>query len=143
MHLIDVNVLIYAHRSNADRHDDYREWLEATLAGDAAFAVSELVLAGFLRIATHPKIFDPPSTIAEAIAFIDEIRGAPNYVILAPGGRHWEIFVDLCRKGNARGNLVMDAYHAALAIEHGCEFISADRGFARWPNLTWRHPMDG
>jgi len=143
MLLIDVNVLIYAHRTNADRHEEYREWLEAILEGNAAFAVSELVLAGFIRIVTYAKVFDPPSTFAQAIAFIDEIRGSANYVILAPGNRHWDIFIDLCRKGNARGNLVMDAYHAALAIEHGCDLISADRGFARWPNLKWRHPLDG
>jgi toxin-antitoxin system PIN domain toxin len=143
MLLIDVNVLVYAHRDSADRHDDYRKWLEAVLAANAAFAVSELVLAGFLRVVTNPRAFDPPSSLADAITFIEAVRSSPNYAILAPGNRHWDIFIELCRNGNARGNLVMDAYHAALAIEHGCEWITADRGFGRWPGLKWRHPLDG
>jgi toxin-antitoxin system PIN domain toxin len=142
MLLIDVNVLVYAHRGDADRHTEYRAWLESLLDGNGPFGASELVLAGFMRIVTHPQIYRLPSPLADALESIEQIRGSRNYVIVTPGPRHWDIFIDLCRKGNARGNLVMDAYHAALAIEHGCEWVTVDRGFARWPGLKWRHPLD-
>jgi predicted nucleic acid-binding protein len=62
-------------------------------------------------------------------------------VVLTPGDRHWQIFSDLCRTSHAKGNLVADAYHTALAIEHGCEWITADRDFARFKGLRWRHPL--
>jgi predicted nucleic acid-binding protein len=63
-------------------------------------------------------------------------------LIVSPGRKHWEIFLRLCREGDARGNLVSDAYHAALAIENGCEWITTDRDFARFPGLKWRSPLE-
>jgi len=59
-----------------------------------------------------------------------------------PGGRHWDIFTRLCRNVSARGNLVPDAYLAALAIESGSELITTDRDFSRFPSLRWRHPLE-
>jgi hypothetical protein len=61
---------------------------------------------------------------------------------VTPGSRHWTLFLDLCRKAGAKGNLVSDAYHAALAIESGCEWITTDRDFARFPGLRWRTPFE-
>jgi uncharacterized protein len=101
------------------------------------------VLSGVVRVATHPRIFDPPSTPAEAFEFCDEIRLRPNAVALAPGPRHWEIFSKLCLDANARGNLVPDAYLAALAIESGSELITTDGDFYRFPGLRVRHPLKG
>ena len=60
---------------------------------------------------------------------------------IAPGPRHWGIFAGLCRTTGVRGNLVPDAYLAALAIESGSEWISTDRDYARFPGLRWRHPL--
>jgi len=75
------------------------------------------------------------------LAFADALRSQPNAVIVAPGPRHWEIFDRLCRHVEARGNLVPDAYLAALAIESGSEWITAVRDFSRFPGLRWRHPL--
>jgi toxin-antitoxin system PIN domain toxin len=99
-------------------------------------------LSGCLRVITHPKVFLKPTPLALAIDFVDDFRSRPEVKIIAPGSRHWEIFLELCKRGNANGNLVPDAYHAALAIEWGCEWLTADRGFARFPGLHWRHPLD-
>jgi predicted nucleic acid-binding protein len=60
-----------------------------------------------------------------------------------PGPRHWEIFVDLCRAGRATGKLVPDAFHAAVAIEHGCEWVTTDADFSRFPGFRWSHPLRG
>jgi toxin-antitoxin system PIN domain toxin len=141
MMLVDVNVLVYAHREDANDHAAYRDWLTSLVSSDAAYGVSELVLSGFLRIVTHPRVFSPPSGLDLALRFVDEIRSQPNAVVLAPGHRHWEIFDRLCRSAGVKGNLVADAYLAALAIESGSEWITTDRDYGRFPGLRWRHPL--
>lgn len=143
MILADVNVLVYAHRSDATDHSRYHDWLEETLAGDVAVAVSESILAGFLRVATHPRVFVDPTPLEDAFAFADAVRSAPNGVPIAAGQRHWGIFERLCAAVGARGNLIPDAYLAALAIENGCDWVTTDRDFSRFPGLRWRHPLAG
>jgi uncharacterized protein len=98
------------------------------------------VLSGFLRVATHPKVFTKPSPPAKAMEFAEQLRGRPNCVPVAPGHRHWGIFRTLCADAGIKGNLVPDAYLAAMAIEAGCEWITTDRDFSRFKGLRWRHP---
>lgn len=141
MILADVNVLLYAHREDATDHHRFREWVEEALSGREAFGVSDLVLSSFVRVSTHPRIFDPPTPLARAIEFCDFLRDHPNAVTITPGVRHWRIFTDLCLTAGASGDLVADAYLAALAIESGCEWITTDRDFRRFPGLRWRHPF--
>lgn len=141
MILLDVNVLVHAFHEGAPRHGHYRAWLDETILSPEPFGLSELVLSGFMRVSTHPKVFDPPAPIDQAIAFADALRAQPNAVIVRPGPRHWGIFTDLCASAGAKGNLVPDAYLAALAIESGSEWITTDRDFSRFPGLRWRHPL--
>ena len=143
MDLLDVNVLIYAHRADSPGHLRYHQWLQETIQGDAAYGIADIVLSGFLRIATHPRIFDPPTEMAVALRFLDDVRGQPNWVPVAPGPRHWQIFTGLCQAAGVRGNLVPDAYLAALAIESGSRWMTTDRDYSRFPGLNWRHPLDG
>jgi toxin-antitoxin system PIN domain toxin len=142
MDLPDVNVLVYAHRGDAPKHPLYRRWLERKLEAQEPFGYSEGVLSGFLRVVTHRAVFNPPTPLAEALEFVEVLRSAPNAVPVAPGPRHWQIFTGLCRSTEARGNVVADAYHAALAIEWGCPWVTTDRDFGRFPGLRWRHPLD-
>jgi uncharacterized protein len=139
--LLDVNVLVHAFRDASPEHHAFRDWLVATVESDEPFGISELVLSGFVRIATHPRVFDPPAPVTEALAFADALRSQSNAVLVAPGTRHWDIFERLCGVAGAKGNLVADAFLAALAIESGCEWITADRDFSRFPGLRWRHPL--
>jgi hypothetical protein len=140
--LVDVNVLVYAFDLRAVDHQRYGSWLEGTLASDELVGVSDLVLSAFTRIVTHPRILVRPATIESALAFANQVRDAPATVVVSPGDRHWSIFQRLCRSVGAKGNLVADAFHAALAIESGAEMITADRDFSRFPGLRWRHPLD-
>ena len=142
MLLADVNVLVYAHREDAADHERYRDWLLERLNGAEAFGVAELVLSGFLRVVTHTRIFVRPTPLRTAVAFVERIRTHPNCVVIAPGARQWSIFLDLCKRTGAKGNQVPDAYLAALAMESGSEWVTTDRGFARYPGLRWRHPLD-
>jgi toxin-antitoxin system PIN domain toxin len=139
--LCDVNVLVYAFRADTDRHEDYRAWLIERLAGPENVGVSDLVLSGFVRVVTHPRVFRLPSKLDEAFGFAQAVRSCPGAVHVTPGPRHWAIFTDLCSRSGAKGNLVPDAYLAALAIEWGCEWITTDRDYARFPGLRWRHPL--
>jgi toxin-antitoxin system PIN domain toxin len=141
--LTDTNILVYAFRRDVERHTEFGEWLETALTEEAAFGYAELVLSSFVRIVTHPKVFAKPSSLKEAFAFTEAIRKLPNAIRVAPAAGHWEIFQRLCLAGDAKGNLVPDAYLAALAMESGCTWVTADKGFARYPGLKWRHPLDG
>jgi len=138
---MDVNVLVYAFRKDAADHARYRNWLQGIINASTVYGISDLVLSGFLRVVTHPKVFKHPSRWAEAYEFVRAVRSQPNCRSIARGDRHWEIFADLCRKADAKGNLVADAFLAALAIESGCEWITTDRDFAKFPGLQWRHPL--
>ena len=142
MILFDVNVLLNAHRSAQQHHQVARELLETVVNAPVPFGMSELVLAAFVRIATNPRALTVPTPLDHAFRFVDTLLVRPNARVLRPGDRHWPIFQHLCRRTQAQGALIADAQHAALAIEHGCEWISFDRDFARFPGLRWRHPLD-
>ena len=137
MLLADVNVFVYAHRPESPRSEAVREWLGTALDGEEPFGVSELVLSGFLRIVTNHRVYREPTPPHTALAFCEAVRTAPAAVPLRPGPRHWSLFSSLCGVVGARGNVVPDAFHAALAIENGATWITTDRGFARFPGLRW------
>jgi toxin-antitoxin system PIN domain toxin len=140
MILVDVNVLVHAFRADAPRHAELRAWLEDLVYSDSSFALSELVLSGFLRVVTHPRVFTPATPLERALEFVEALRSQPNCVVVGPGERHWSIFTRLCQEAEARGNLIPDAYIAALAVESGSELVSTDRDFSRFPGLRWRPP---
>lgn len=140
---VDVNVLVYAHRPESPNHDGYRTWLERARRGVEPLGVPGVVLSGFLRVVTHPRVFSEPTPLDVALEFTEALRGSPAVVPVLPGERHWTIFTDLCRRLEARGNIVPDAFLAALAIEQGATWVSADRVFAGFPGLRWIHPLDG
>jgi uncharacterized protein len=139
--LIDANVLIYAFRRDVDRHEEFRGWLKSAIAEEPVLGVSELVLSTVVRVTTHPRVFAQPSTVGEALTFAQFLLDQANAVRITPSRRHWSIFAGLCRQTEPRGNLVTDAYLAALAIDSGADWITTDRDFARFPGLRWRHPL--
>ncbi|HME65058.1 MAG TPA: type II toxin-antitoxin system VapC family toxin [Streptosporangiaceae bacterium] len=140
---MDTNVLIYAHRRDAERHQEYKVWMQAMVNGPEPYAVSDFALTGMVRVVTNPRIYpDDAATINEALAFAGQVRNQPHAHVISPGPSFWEIFARLCQQVNARAKLVPDAYLAALAMEHGCEFISTDSDFRRFPGLRWRHPLN-
>jgi len=141
MILVDVNVLVYAHRPDAVDHAKYREWLEEALNSGPMCGLSDVALTGVVRILTHPRIFPDPTPLDIALEYVSQLREHLGCVLVSPGERHWEIFNRLCKAVGAKGNLVSDAFLAALAIESGAEWITADRDYARFPGLRWRHPL--
>ena len=139
----DVNVLVNAFRVDATHHDRCRAWLDDAFSGRTPVGLSELVLSGVLRILTHPKVFHPPTPTEAAGAFVEALLAQPETVTLRPGNGHWRIFHNLFAARRLTGNRIPDAYHAALAIEHGCEWVTLDHGFSMYPGLTYRNLLDG
>lgn len=141
MILPDVNVLLYAFRDDSADHARYRQWLDDLVNGEEAYAMSPQVLCSVARIATHPRVYVSPSRLDDALAFARVLLEQPHCTVVAPGARHFSIFEDLCRKAAAGGNLIQDAWFAALAVESGCEWVTTDADFARFPGLRWRRPF--
>jgi toxin-antitoxin system PIN domain toxin len=138
----DVNVLLYALREESERHAEFKAWLEAGLNGVEPVGLFEPILAAVMRIATHPRIYHDPTPRPVVEAYLDACLAAPAAVLLRAGESHWPLFRQVCSRADCRGNLVQDAYLAALALEHGCTFMTTDRDFARFPDLHWRHPLE-
>jgi len=138
--LPDVNVLIYAFRADSVRHAVCKRWLDGIVLGEAQFGLSPLALSAVARIATNPRIFKQPNSVAEAFAFCDNLLGQPHCEPVRPGPRHWPIFTRICVDGDVQRPRISDAWFAALAIEHGCVWITYDRDFARFPELDRREP---
>jgi toxin-antitoxin system PIN domain toxin len=139
--LPDVNVLLYAFRTDSHEHNRYKDWLEEVVNGPAAYGMSPQVLSSVVRIATHPRIFRQPSSLESVLEFAAVLLAQPNCTVIHPGARHWEIFGRIASDCRATGNLVQDAWFAALAIESGCEWITTDRDYARFKGLRWRPPF--
>jgi toxin-antitoxin system PIN domain toxin len=140
--LLDVNIVLAAHR---DDHPDFRlarTWLQQTLDAGAPFAVVDLVAGAFLRIATNRRIFSIPTPVDAAFAYLTALRAQPSHIMLAPGAQHLALLEQLCQSAEASGDLVADAQLAAIAVEHAAELVSFDRDFARFDTLSWQKPED-
>jgi uncharacterized protein len=143
MMLVDTNVMVYAHRRDAERHLEYNAWLQAVVNGPEPYAVADFAVTGMVRVVTDRRYYrEAASTIMDALAFAGEIRNQPHARVISPGPKFWSLFSNLCRQTDARAKLIPDAYLAALALEHGCELVSTDRDFRQFPGLRWRHPLN-
>jgi toxin-antitoxin system PIN domain toxin len=142
MLLLDVNVVLAAHRGDHPHHRPVRAWFDELLRGEGRFTVPVTVWASFLRLATNRRIFPVPTPLAEAFAFIDAVRTQPRHVPVSPGNRHLELLARCCTEADAVGDLVPNAVLAAIALEHGLEIVTLDRDFARFPSVR-HHPPYG
>lgn len=138
MILWDVNVLVQACVPKAPHHRVFRNALQESLRGAERFALYGPILSGVLRICTHPRIFKPPADPQTVFPFLEHLRGDKRAIEVGPGPRHWAIFRDLVGALGLRGGDITDAWFAALAIEHGCEWWTGDSGFQRFPGLRLR-----
>ena len=141
MLLLDVNVCVYAFRRESRGYADVKNWLEQALRGPEPVGLSGQVLASVLRLVTNHRIYENPSTPEAALSFCDALVDAPAAMRVQPGERHWGIFHGLVLRHGLRGNDIPDAYLAALALEQGATYVTADRGFARYEGLRLLNPL--
>lgn len=135
----DVNILVYAHRKDECAHEFYRDWLESLANSAAPFGLSALVAVAFVRIVTNPRFHDDPTPLSVAVETINQLREVPGCRWLLPGERHWDLTEKLCLKTGAAAKRVADAQHAAVAIEHDCQWVTRDGDFADFSahGLDW------
>ena len=137
----DINLLLYATIASFQEHAKARRWLEAIMNGDREVGLAGPALFGFIRIASNPRVFDPPLAVDDAIDRVTEWTARPHVHFLLPGPRHLEIAFGLLREMGTAGNLTTDVQLAALAIENQAELHSNDTDFGRFPQLRWVNPL--
>ncbi len=143
MKLPDVNLLVYAADQEAKFHEPALEWVESSLSGSETVAFAWLVLIGFVRLTTNPKIVGHPWGVEQALDVVDGWLAQPVATVVNPTSRHAAVLRDLLGPLGAAGNLTSDAHLAALAIEHGATLCSTDNDFSRFPGLRWVDPVSG
>jgi len=141
MFLLDANVLIYTFRRDLPEHGFAKKWLEKNLVGVEPVGVLPLTELAFLRISTNVRVFSEPSSLDEAVRFLDSVRSSSVLTEVLPGPEHRSIFLRLSREHQLMGNDLNDAFIAAAAIENAATLASADRGFARFRGLRWIDPI--
>lgn len=141
MILPDLNLVVYAHNSDAPHHAPARAWWEALLNDAEPVAVPWVVVLGFVRLMTHRSVLITPLSPAASVAHVRAWFARPNVERLDPGPQHIDLLDRLLTAAGTAGNLTTDAHLAALAIEHQCELHSNDNDFARFPGLRWRNPL--
>ena len=140
MKLLDVNVVLPAHRADHPDHATTRRWLDSLLASGDQFGVPWIVWWTFLRLSSHPRVFPVPTPVTEALDFIAALRAQPGHIPVEAGDLHLDCLRDVCAGGEATADLMPDAVLAALAVEHGGEVVSFDRDFSRFPQVDWMRP---
>jgi toxin-antitoxin system PIN domain toxin len=139
MNVLDVNVLVYAFQPVSPHHAAARAWLQ--VARHDAFTAPDEVLAGFVRIVTNHRIFAPPASVGEALAFVEALRASPGWREPARPSARWRLLREICEERGLRGAQVPDAWLAALAMGWEATLVSADRGFSGFRGLRWLNPL--
>lgn len=141
MILVDANVLLYAEDELSPHNDAARDWWDIQLSGSLPVCFCWTVLCAYIRIGTNPRVFHHPLALEQAVARVQSWLNQPCTRLIHPTQRHWQVLQEMLVDGQAVAGLVSDAHLAALAVEHGCELISTDADFARFPKLKWRNPL--
>lgn len=139
---IDTNVLVYARRAETAHHSVARALLRELAEGRDAWAIPWPCVYEFVRVVTHPRVFKPPSPLADVLEGIESVLESPTLQLLGEGATHRSHMHRMLTDGRASGNLAHDAHIAALLMEHGVsEFLSADRDFRRFSGVRVRDPF--
>jgi toxin-antitoxin system PIN domain toxin len=139
---VDTNILVYATRAEAPHHLKAQRLLTDLAEGDVPWALPWPCIYEFVKVVTHPRVFNEPTPLNEAVEIVEALLDSPSVVALGNGPTHRSHLRIMVLGGSATGNLAHDAHIAALAIEHGVdEILTADRDLARFPHLRVRNPF--
>ncbi len=142
MKLIDLNILLYAINPSVTHHKTILQWWEHAIDAEEPVALSWVVINGFIRLTTNPKIFPSPLSSTTALNKVDDWLNLNNVRIVRETEHHWLILKELLGIAGVAGNLTTDAHLAALAIGHGATLVSCDHDFSRFKKLRWENPLD-
>ena len=138
---VDTNILVYAHRGETDLHAAATAELVALAEGIVPWGLPVFCITEFLRVVTHRRVFNPPSTVSQALGFLDDVVASPVCRVVRPGPEFLRFLAETVRGADARGNLMFDAQIAALCRENGiAEVLTNDRDFERFEHVQVRYP---
>lgn len=141
---VDTNLLVYAHRADAQFHAKARRLIESLAQGAAPWAIPWPCVHEFFAIVTNARIFKTPTTIKLALEELRGLAALPNVALLAEGEGYLEQLEPLALGAGIQGGAIHDARVAAICLYHGVgELWSADRDFSRYPALKTRNPLAG
>ena len=133
---VDTNVLVYAHREESEHHREALDRLTSLAQGRELWGLPVFCLGEFVRVVTHPRLFDEPSTLEQALSVVNALRGSPSFRVLLPRERYWALFSECLAAADARGNLAFDAQIAAVCLENGVgRLVTLDRDFRRFAQI--------
>ncbi len=139
---LDTNVLIALHRSDAAGHASAIQAYHDAGGDDAPWALPWPCVHEFIGIATHPRIFSPPSLLDQAVEAVARWRARPGTRLLHEDDSYWPTLVSLLAASGITGPRIHDARIAALCLHHEVrELWTADRDFSRFPRLRTRNPL--
>jgi len=139
--MVDANLLVYASIKQVPQHAKAIDWLSQSLSGDTQVGIPWASSLAYVRIVSNPRIFPKPLSFSVAWAQIESWLARPNVWIPVPTERHQALLREMLGAISS-SNQVPDADLAALAIQYGLELVTADRGFARFPGLKFRNPLE-
>jgi toxin-antitoxin system PIN domain toxin len=138
--LVDLNILLYAINRDSAHHERIRRWWENALGGDEPVGLAWVVLLGFLRLATNPRVFPSPLAPEDALERVYSWLNHANTRVVTETEDQWLILRGLISESGTSGNLTTDAHLASLAIANGATLVSCDTDFARFSHLRWENP---
>ena len=141
MKVVDLNVLLYAVNEDAPHHRRIVRWWEQALHGDEGIGLAWVVVLGFLRTATNPRIVPHPLTAGDALDQVDAWLALDVVSFVTETRDHWRVLRSLLGEAGVAGNLTTDAHLAAMAVTRGAVLASCDGDFARFPSLRWENPL--
>ena len=137
----DINLLIYAHNSGSTEHLRALDWWQSLVTGPEQIGIPWVVVLGFVRLLSNPKLMNNPLKPEELLAIMSEILSQPTVKVAIPGTRHLTIMQLLFQESGGSGKLTTDIHLAALAIELGAKLASNDADFSRFRKLNWINPL--
>jgi toxin-antitoxin system PIN domain toxin len=141
MRIVDLNVLLYAVNADAPQHARARAWWEKAVSDEEIIGLAWVVLLGFLRLSTNPRVFPRPLAPDVAAATLDAWLSLDSVQVVREKDEHWDILHSFLRVSGTAGNLTTDAHLAALALTHDAVLVSSDTDFARFKGLRWENPL--
>ena len=141
MKIVDLNVPPYAINKDSAHHNQVHEWWEGAVNGDEPVGLPWIVLLGFLRLSTNPRVFSEPLATEQALERVDAWLSHPNIKLVLERQEHWNTLKRLLGVTGAAGNLTTDAHLSALAIAYGASLVSCDSDFARFRELRYENPL--
>lgn len=140
MKLVDANVLLYSIDRGTEHHLESRDWLDRQLASQETVLLPWVSLLAVVRICTHPRIYEHPLRVADALAVVEQWIAQPAAVVPEPDASHVRRLNDLLTATGSGGNLVNDAHLAALALQYRATVVTYDNDFGRFPGVVWERP---